>query len=264
MYDQVKKAFSKQSEIFDEYEEGNEILKWMRSVTRRHVQRYLKNGDSLLELNAGTGLDAVYFAKSGYKIHCTDISEGMLSQLSKKIQENNLSDLISFQNLSFDQLNKLNQKSFDYIFSNFGGLNCAKDLKDVFKYFPNLLNPGGKVTLVTMPVISPWEIILALKGNIKTAFRRFHKKGVEANVEGIKFRTYYFSVGKVIKALGKNFKILEIQGLGSVSPPPFMENFPRKLPGIYKSLTKLDEKFSQSFPFNRWADHFILTAEYRP
>ena len=32
---------------------------------------------SILELNAGTGTDAVWFAERGYRVHATDIAEGM-------------------------------------------------------------------------------------------------------------------------------------------------------------------------------------------
>ncbi len=123
-FDSIEKAFSRQSEIFDEYEKGNEILKWMRSVTQRHVLRYLRKSDKILELNSGTGIDAVFLATIGFKIHCTDISEGMLNKLNEKITEFNLHDHITYQQLSFTELDKLHGKSFDYIFSNFGGLNC--------------------------------------------------------------------------------------------------------------------------------------------
>ena len=41
-YNPVKEAFTRQSEIFDDYEDKNEILKWMRSITRKHVLRHLK------------------------------------------------------------------------------------------------------------------------------------------------------------------------------------------------------------------------------
>jgi ubiquinone/menaquinone biosynthesis C-methylase UbiE len=263
IYNPVKEAFSRQSVIFDDYEDTNVILKWMRSVTRRHVLRHLRRGDRMLELNAGTGLDAVYFAGKGYKIHCIDISEGMLEKLAAKVNKLKLNNLISYQLLSFTELEKLDIKQFDYIFSNFGGLNCSDDLSIVFKHFSQLLKPKARVTLVIIPPVCPWEIALVFKGNFKTAFRRLKKEGIMANVEGIEFRTNYFSVRDTIKALGPEFNIIETQGLASISPPPYMINFPRKFPRLYKSLTQIDEIVSNSYPFNRWADHFILTAEYK-
>ncbi len=262
--DPVKEAFTRQSEIFDEYEKNNDILKWMRSVTRAHVLMHIHSGDKILELNSGTGLDAVWFANQGYKIHCTDISEGMLNKLSNKIDKFNLNNLITYELLSYTDLDKIKVKQFDYIFSNFGGLNCTGDLSLVFDKFRGLINPGGRVTLVIIPQICIWELAHVIIGKYKTAFRRLHKNGVLANIEGIKFITYYYSVSDVKKALGKDFRVIEIQGLASVSPPPYMSNFPKLYPGLYRMLTGIDSKLSHIFPFNRWADHFILTAEYTP
>jgi ubiquinone/menaquinone biosynthesis C-methylase UbiE len=259
----VKEAFTRQSEIFDDYEDKNQILKWMRSITRKHVLRHLKKGDTILELNAGTGLDAVYFAGKGYRIHCTDISEGMLKKLAAKVDKLKLNHLVSYQLLSFTELNKLEIKQFDYIFSNFGGLNCTDDLSNVFKYFNKLLTPQGRVTLVIIPPVCPWELALMFKGNFKTAFRRLRRGGVMANVEGINFKTNYFSVSDTVKSLGSDFRVIETQGLASISPPPYMINFQVKFPHLYKGLTSLDEIISHTYPFNRWADHFILTAEYK-
>lgn len=262
MFDSVQKAFSLQSKIFDEYEKGNEILKWMRSVTHKHLLRHLRKSDKILELNSGTGIDAVFLAKNGFRIHCTDISEGMLNKLNKKITELKLQDFITSQQLSFIDLDKLYGYSFDYIFSNFGGLNCIENLSDVLKHFNKILKPGGKVTLVIIPPICPWEIASFIKGNFSTAFRRLKKNGVTANIEGIKFTTYYHSVASTIKALGSNFNIVEIQGLASISPLPYMINFPKRFPRLYKTLTRIDEKLSRTFPFNHWADHFIITAKF--
>lgn len=263
-FELVNQAFSRQSFLFDEYEKENKILNWMRSVTRRHLLRHLKAGDKVLELNSGTGLDAVFLAEKGYRVHCIDIAEGMITKLDEKIREKELHQRISYQLLSFTNLTNLNEQSFDYIFSNFGGLNCAGDLSSVFNQFDKILKPGGKITLVIIPPVCPWELALVFKGNFKTAFRRLHNKGIEANVEGVKFQTYYYSVHDTMKALGNKFRLLEIEGLASFSPPPYMENFPKKFPAFYKFLTKLDGRLSHYFPFNRFADHFILSAEYNP
>lgn len=264
MYEAINEAFSRQSESFDDYEERNETLKWMRSITHKHILRYLKDNDTILELNSGSGIDAVFLGTRGFRIHCTDIAEGMMQKLEGKVHRMKLSNFISFQILSFTELNRLNKNSFDYIFSNFGGLNCAVDLNYLFRQFHNILKPGGRISLVIMPPICPWEIALVLRGKFKTAFRRLNKRGLLANVEGIRFPTYYYSAHDVREALGPDYKILDIQGLGSISPPPYMENFPKRYPKLFKILTLTDEKVSRYFPFNRFADHFILTAEYEP
>jgi len=267
MFEEVKEAFNRQSGLFDDYESQNEILRWMRSAARGHILKYLKPGDKVLELNAGTGLDAVFLAEKGFTVHAIDISEGMLKKLSQKINRMKLQDKITFEELSYTELDKLKLKSnmlpFDFIFSNFGGLNCVADLRIVTKHFGQILKPGGKVCLVIMPPVSPWEIALALKGKFKPAFRRLHKGGITANVEGVKFQTYYHSLKKLKHALGKEFKLIEAQGLASISPPPYINNFPKRYPNIYKFLLSADKIFSHIFPFNRCADHYAATFEFK-
>lgn len=260
----VNTAFTKQSIIFDRIEEENIILKLMRKKIRDHVLSSLNPGDKILELNAGTGLDAVFFAQKGFEIHAIDVSDGMIKELEKKVFLNNLKNKISYEKLSFSNLEQIKNKKFDFIFSNFGGLNCIDDLRKVTKNFPSLLNKNGRVTLIVMPKICPWEIALSFKGNFKTAFRRFKKNGTLSNIEGIKFKSYYHSPKKIIASLGKDFKLINLIGLNSLIPPPYMKNFPKYFPGLFRFLEKIENKISHRFPFNIAADHFILTAKYEP
>ncbi len=258
----IKEAFSRQSLIYDDYEKEHPVLSFMRQEVRLHVMNFLKKGDKILELNSGTGTDAVFFAENGFKVHATDISEGMIFQLKNKAVKHQLTDNISIQRCSFFELDKLNSGSFDYIFSNFGGLNCSPDLMEITKHFPNLLNKNGRVTLVLMPPVCPWELALVFRLHFKTAFRRLKKNGTKSHIEGKYFNTFYYTPGQVLKALGKNFRKIKLQGLASFTPPPYMENFPRKHPVLFRSLNQFDRYFSCYFPFNRMADHFILSAQY--
>jgi ubiquinone/menaquinone biosynthesis C-methylase UbiE len=262
LLEEVQEAFTRQAAVFDFYQENNPILIWMRKQVRDHVISFLRPGDKILELNAGTGLDAVYFAEKGFNIHATDYSLGMLEKLKDKVIAHNLSDKITFEQCSFTELNKVNAGKFDYIFSNFGGLNCIPDLTKVTRFFPHLLNNKGRITLAVMPPVCPWEILLATKGNFKTAFRRLRKNGTSAHIEGVYFKSYYHTPSDVIKALGKDFRKLKLQGVASFTPPPYMENFPKRFPRIFSLLNKLDESFCNYFPWNNFGDFFITTVEY--
>ena len=258
----VAEAFTRQSSNYDQYEEGNHILKWMRQQVRNHALEFLKLGDKILELNSGTGIDAEFFAEKGFTIHCTDLTSGMINQMQNKFSQKKLSDKITVQQCSFTELNKIGDKKFDFIFSNFGGLNCIPDLNEVTKFFPSLLNNKGKVCLVIMPPVCPWEIVQCVRGKFKFAFRRLKRNGTLAFIEGVRFTTFYFTPGDVMKALGKNFKLQKLEGLAVFTPNPQMTNFSKKFPRLIKALNKLDEKFAGLFPLNRIGDHFILTAKY--
>ena len=86
IYEQeAAKAFNKQSAVFDSIYSNNFIIQYKRKRVRDHVEKFIKSPCKILELNAGTGEDAIYFAEQGHYVHATDISEGMRSVLEKKI-----------------------------------------------------------------------------------------------------------------------------------------------------------------------------------
>jgi len=259
----VDRAFSKQSYHYDESDRANPILKDMREQVYAHVNRYLRPGCSILELNAGTGIDAMHFASLGYRVHATDLSSGMIKQIKDKMQYSILQGRLTCQQLSYDQLQQVGDEKFDYVFSNFGGLNCIQDLSSVTRDLATLLHPGAFVTFVIMPPVSLWELAWILKGNPSQAFRRLHKNGVKAHLEGEFFETYYHSLGKIKKAFGSEFKFIRSEGLCALSPPPSPKEFALKYPRLYATLRKMDSSVRSFPPFNRWADHVIVTFKLK-
>ena len=260
---QVNTAFSKQSNHFDEDDFSNLILQHLRMQVYSHVDRYLKPDSLILELNAGTGIDAVRFVRMGHRVHATDLSDGMIEQIKKKIIQLRLEDNLTVQQLSFDKLDQLQGRKFDFIFSNFAGLNCCEDLTAVAKSIPEILISGGFITLVIMPPVCIWEILSVLKGNPE-AFRRFKENGVVADLEGESFRTWYHSLKSVRNAFGKNFKIVSHSGLAAISPPPYASRFALNHPILFKILQRADNGVRNYFPFNRWADHIIVSLQFVP
>lgn len=258
----VNRAFSKQSLAYDSDDKINQVLQDMRQQVYSHVSDFMKESSEVLELNSGTGIDALHFVQQGHRVHATDLSDGMISQIEKKIVDHQLQDRLTSQQLSYDQLQQLEGRKFDYVLSNFGGLNCIDELSKVTKNLPKLLNPGGFVTWVIMPPICLWELLWIFKGHGKQAFRRFHKNGVMAHLEGEYFKTYYHSLPRVKEAFGPQFKLIKSEGLCALSPPPSRCDFPAKHPMVYQFLRKLDSLVHSSYPFNRWADHIIVTFQF--
>ena len=258
----VDAAFSKQSTHFDEEDFSNLILQEWRQRIYNHADAFKKPNSKILELNAGTGIDAIRFAKQGHTVHAIDISDGMIKRLNEKVSALSLSDKITTQQISYEQLNGVDGK-FDYVFSNFGGLNCIDDLRKVTKHLPSLLNQNAFVTWVVMPRIAPWEWTWMLKGKFKDAFRRFEKHGVLANVEGETFLTYYHSLRAIEKSFGPKFQLIKSEGLGVFSPPPSASSFVKRFGRVSDFLNRTDRSVSCLFPFNRWGDHVIATFRSR-
>jgi Methyltransferase domain len=254
----VNLAFSRQALSFDETDAANPVLQEWRVQIYRHVGQYLKPGARILELNAGTGIDALHFARAGHSIHATDLSDGMIRELERKIKSHpELS--VSCQQISVESLDHVAGSNYDFAFSNFGGLNCVSNLKLVAPPLANKLRPGAYLTWVIMPPFCPWELLWLFKGKWSEAIRRFYPDGSIAHLEGESFKIYYHSLADVRKAFGKSFTLIRSEGLGVFSAPPSAAAFLRSYPSLYKISRSLDLKLKDLFPFNRWGDHIIVT-----
>jgi ubiquinone/menaquinone biosynthesis C-methylase UbiE len=258
---QAASAFSKQSAVFDHLYASNTIIQYKRKRVRDHVEYFLKPGSSILELNAGTGEDAIYFANKGHTVHATDISEGMQSVLSSKARKAGLSHFITQENCSFTQLISLKNKGpYDFVFSNFAGLNCSSQLDKVLNSLVPLVKPDGMITLVILPRFCLWETLLVFKGKFKTAFRRFFSnKGVASNVEGESFKCWYYNPSYIIKNTKKDFRLLSIEGLCTIVPPSYIEHFAEKHPAAFSFLKKKENKYKSAWPWKYIGDYYIIS-----
>jgi ubiquinone/menaquinone biosynthesis C-methylase UbiE len=259
----VNLAFSKQSIHYDQTDKDNIILQDLRAQVYEHVQKFLKSKSKILELNAGTGLDALHFALQGHFVHATDLSDGMIEQINKKIEGHQLQKQFSSQQLSYENIDLLTQRNFDFVFSNFGGLNCIDDLTRVTRSLPPLLKKDAIVTWVIMPKVCLTEWLGAIKGNFKFAFRRLKKSGVVAHLEGQYFKTYYHSLSKIKKSFGPRFELVQTESLALFSPQPHSGLFAKRFPGIYRFSRGVDGLLRGVYPFNRWGDHIIVTFRFR-
>jgi len=259
----AEEAFSKQSAIFDNIYSGNTIVNYKRDRVRQHVLCYIEPNAKILELNAGTGEDALFFAQNGFCVHATDISTGMQEQLKQKMKQNGAADLVTHEVCSYTHLSDLqNRGPYDHIFSNFAGLNCTGELDKVLKSFDNLLNPGGVVTLVILPKFCLWETLLVFKGKFRTAFRRFFSKnGKRAHLEGTYFKCYYYNPSYVINNLKERFDLLTIEGLCTIVPPSYIEYFSEKYPLTYRKLRNMEGKLRFSRPWRSIGDYYIISLK---
>jgi ubiquinone/menaquinone biosynthesis C-methylase UbiE len=239
------------SSIYEEYEAmstTNFIDISRRNFIRNQVELYLKPNHKILEINSGSGIDAVYFAQKGNSILATDISSQSETFIENKIKTLQLSNL-EFKKCSFTDLRNLKKGKFDCIFSNYGGLNCIDNLESVFDQFDDLLNPNGYISLVIMPPYYPFEMLTFLKGN-KKAFRRLNKNGTIANVENQKIETFYYSPNQVKKALGQKYKHIKTSNIGTFYPSTH-----------YQWATKYKKIMSKLIRFDQWINKLPLVIK---
>jgi ubiquinone/menaquinone biosynthesis C-methylase UbiE len=260
----ISEAFSRTAKKYDAFADDHPHLTRMRNKVYAHVERFVPKDARMLELNCGTGIDAVELAKRGYTVHATDNAPGMLGQLPEKITRNNVDKKITFQQCSFTELDKVQGAPFDAVFSDLGGLNCIPDLSPVIQQLPNVLHPGGLVTWVLMPPVCLWEMAEIFRGHPHLAFRRFDRNGTRAHLEGLNFTVHYFTPKKVLGWFGDAYDCLMIEGLSIFTPTAESKNFAKRYTRLYRTLSWLDDRLAFRSPWRGWGDFFIITMRYQP
>ncbi len=238
------------------------IGRLQRKLVYHHLSQLLKNScvHNILEVNCGTGEDAIWFAKQNYNITATDISEQMIAVANTKIEIENL----KFKLLDINNLNTYNDKGqFDLIFSNFGGLNCLNisELTLFFKNAHDNLSENGKIALVIMPRDTLWEqFYFFIKLDFTRIFRR-KRNNIVANVDGEKVRTFYYNPKEILNIASCYFKIKQIKPIGFFIPPSYLEIFFKNKPRFISILNRFENSIKNLSWLSKFADHYYIVLE---
>lgn len=259
----IADAFTLTAARYDSFAVDHPHLTRMRKKVYAMFGRHVPAGARVLELNAGTGTDAVALAARGYSVHATDVAPGMLARISPKAAELGLADRISVQSCSFLQLEEVTGGPYDAVFSDLGGLNCTADLSRVARGIDRAVVPGGAVVLVVMPHICLWELGLLLVGKFRLAVRRLGRHGTRAHLEGREFTVYYFTPLDVRAAFGPDYDFVALEGLSVITPTAESKNLAIRHRRIYGALAWLDDRLAPHAPFSGWGDFFILVLRRR-
>ena len=242
-------------------------------LQRKRVWSYVETiipqlkGFEMLELNCGTGEDALLFGERGFNIVATDISEEMLKVTQKKAEQFSMQNRISSHYLDLDSFNEtLFDKKFDLVFSNFGGLNCInpESLKKLLDALPCILNPGGRFVGVIMPKFCAWEtVFFLLRFQFKKAFRRLTSKEVMSDLHGMNLKTWYYHPSQIKKWSRDKFKLISIRPVGVALPPSYLDRFFSLKKRWLLHLNRFEKRFSQNSLFSGMSDHFVIDLQLK-
>ena len=226
-----------------------------------------------LELNCGTGEDAIWLAQQGWQVLATDVSAEMVEVAQAKVElvsnepgnsSHRRTSKLRFQTCSFAEIEHLPEGNFDLIFSNFGGLNCVSptELSQLGPIFAQKLKPGGEFIAVVMSRFCWWETLyFLLKRKPREAFRRFSKKPVEARLDAqTTVSTWYYSPAEFQKHLQFKGTRSTVQPIGFWLPPSYLNPFFEKRPRLLSFLNFLEQRLAPSW-LAPGADHFWVCVE---
>jgi len=220
-------AFDIAAKFYDHSFTNTKIGRLQRNRVWKYLDKVLPNNKalSILELNCGTGEDALYFAKKGHQTQVFDLANPVLNV----------------------------DKKYDLIFSNFGGLNCISknELKNLANFFKKYLTKNGQCIFVIMPpktIIEKWY--RWYKNETDIYKNRSSEKPIEVNVEGKSVATYFHSPNTV-QSTFEGFQLIKKLPIGFI--PSYLEkNSILPILNIFDSLIYASKSFSNN------ADHYLI------
>lgn len=261
----MNNQFSRVAQEYDGEFTSSLIGKAQRDVVWRMLKRWLPNRKlNILETNCGTGVDALYLLKKGHHVTASDYAEEMLKITEKRLTENAEQ---GFSVLQWD-LRKpfpVSNKTYDVVFSNFGGWNCldALQILSLSASCSKILAPGGKIIAVVMGRKCIWEKwYFRNKGDKQKSKRRKSKDAVVAALGNGNFvETWYYSPDELI-TLFPDFKFIMKQPVGMFIPPSYLNPFFKNKKWLLAILVALERLFGFAL-FSNYADHYIIALEKR-
>lgn len=231
----------------------------MRAAVRRRLDAAFAPGERVLELNCGTGEDAVHLGSRGVRVLATDSSAEMLSVAQTKVDLARLGALVEVVRMPIEDLARNRPAGpFDGVLSNFGGLNCVDDMPDVARGLAAITRPGARVLLCLMGPVVPWEWGWYLAhGERRRAMRRLRREG--AMWRGLRIR--YPSIGRTRCAFAPHFVQRRVSALGALVPPSYAEPWAARHPRLLATLDRLERGAETIWPLPWLADHFLIELE---
>jgi SAM-dependent methyltransferase len=255
-------AFDTIADSYDSLFTSSLIGRSQRSAVWGKAKTVFHAGDHVLELNCGTGVDALFLASLGVTVTACDASPAMIEQArTRKALENPLA-LIEFHSLCTERLHELSVDArFDGMFSNFSGLNCVPKLSALAQFLADRLYPGAHLLLCLSTRFCAWEILhYLIHGKVRKALRRC--RGVSpAKMGSHSFPVYYPTVRSLLRNFGPGFRLRSLTGIGIAVPPSYMESWARRHESFFRSCETFD-RLTQNWPgFRVLGDHMLLHLE---
>ncbi len=259
--------FDKIAPFYDELFSDTEIGTYLKQIVQNYLDENLPKSElNILEVNCGTGVDAIYLAQKGHNVIATDQSAEMIKNAQLKLKDIRSANVI-FQQMDIKDIkNNFTEEKFDLVFSNFGGLNCIdkNELKKFGNDIKGMLNPGGRVIASIMPPLSIWDflyflfIVDPLKG-----IKRLFSKSITAYIYELEITVHYFSPGSFAKLLGSDFIVNKIIPVGFFLPPTYLNNYFKKHSSVLKRLNKLEKKFVNSSYLSNLSNHYLIDLQLK-
>jgi ubiquinone/menaquinone biosynthesis C-methylase UbiE len=234
-----------------------------RDAVWHELDRTFQPGMRILELNCGTGIDAVHLAKLGVRVVACDLSPKMIDAARRRLSAAGLDERVDFRVLDTEKIETLVVDApFEGAFSNFSGLNCVQDISRVADNLALLLKPSARIWLCMVGRFSPWEMAWHLAhGKPVVALHSFRRKPTAEPSSRGAVSVHYPSVRDVRRMFAPKFRLRGWKGIGVAVPPSCLDSIARMAPRLVGGLAKIDRYICGAPIFRNFGDCVLLEFE---
>lgn len=255
----VLRAFDRIAAKYDSLFDAGDVTRSLREQIHALIASLVAPSSHILDINCGTGTDALALAAKGHSVVGIDISPMMIKEARVKGIGN---ARLQFAEGSFTDLRTLPRNHFDLVLSNFGGLNCTPDVVRLGTQLETVVKGGGYFVAVVMPPFSLWEVSARIaRGQFVTATRRVLTGKATATFERETFNVRYHTPASLTKSLRPFFRRTDLFGLNIFSPPPHARRFAATFPRLSLALTRLDDLIRPVPVLRSLGDHYVAVFQ---
>ncbi len=254
-------AFERLAPVYDDVFTNTIVGRAQRDVVWQAINKVFKAGDRVLELNCGTGEDALYLASLGVSVHAIDASAAMVGVARERIMKHGAESIISVDLTAIEDLRQLRGQIFDGVFSNFSGLNCVEDLHGTADELSKLIRPNGTPLLCLSSRVCVFETLwYAMHAEFGKSVRRWSGKTV-AKVGSLDVPVWYPSVRSLKGFFAPWFRLRDVTAVGFCIPPSYAEPWVARHPRTFELLSSMDNTLRHLPLLRVLGDHVLLTFE---
>ena len=237
---------------------GTHVGRMWREAVQIDLEAAFTPGSVVLELNCGTGIDAIHLANRGVAVLACDISLRMIELARQNAVTAGVRDRIDFRVLATEQLARLETEIlFDGAFSNFSGLNCVQDLAAVRSSLSRRLKPGARVLLCMLGRYGIWERLWHLYHREWSQVLRTP----QTREVGDSVVVQYPSQRSIVEVFSTDFKLRRWKGIGIAVPPPYLNYWCTRFPRVTQCLAQIDQRIGGAPIFRRFGACILFEFE---
>lgn len=259
-----KASFDSYAKDYDAHFTFSRIGEIQRNIVYSRLRPLLSKQHRVLEINCGTGYDALLLANQVESYLATDVSVEMIKAANEKLKDT-YNKSVKFKQCSIQKLDK-ELDTCNFVFSNFGGLNCLSpnDLKAfAANCIEKLPNEADLFFVIMGKKCVSERMYFFTKGKFKSVFRRISDAGVPTKINEQEFTTWYYAPNEIAKLFCPAFECLSASSTALLVPPSYLNPFFENRNRLLNFLAALDRIFTTFKWTANYGDHYCIHLKKR-